>query len=81
MTRTLDDANREISSVRDMPYGLARTQAAEQQVRAVEAEGPDGARAFALSVLVESCQWGGEVDRAFVSFARLTKTDTALCTA
>ncbi len=73
MTRTLDEANREISRVRSMPYGLARTQAAEQQVRIVETEGPDGARAFALSVLVDSCQWGGEVDRSFVSFARLLR--------
>lgn len=73
MTRTLDEANREISRVRGMPYGLARTQAAEQQVRVVETEGPDGARAFALSVLVDSCQWGGEVDRSFVSFARLLR--------
>lgn len=71
MTRTTDEANREISRVRDMPYGLARTQAAERQVRLVDAEGPDDARAFALSTLVEAYQWGGEVDRSFVAFARL----------
>jgi tetratricopeptide (TPR) repeat protein len=71
MSRTTDEANREISRVRDMPYGLARTQAAERQVRLVDAEGPDDARAFALSTLVEAYQWGGEVDRSFVAFARL----------
>lgn len=71
MSRTIDEANREISRVRDMPYGLARTQAAERQVRLVDAEGPDAARAFALSTLVEAYQWGGEVDRSFVAFARL----------
>ncbi|TKR22221.1 hypothetical protein FA014_17625, partial [Cellulomonas hominis] len=73
MTRTLDDANREITRVRQMPYGLARTQAAERQVRLVDAEGPDAARAYALSTLVEAYQWGGEVDRSFVAFARLLR--------
>jgi tetratricopeptide (TPR) repeat protein len=73
VTRTLDEANREISRVRDMPYGLARTQAAERQVRLVDAEGPDAARAYALGTLVEAYQWGGEVDRSFVAFARLLR--------
>ncbi|MCG7285011.1 hypothetical protein MHY85_03360 [Cellulomonas sp. ACRRI] len=73
MTRTLDDANREITRVRQMPYGLARTRAAERQVRLVDAEGPDAARAYALSTLVEAYQWGGEVDRSFVAFARLLR--------
>ncbi|WP_454049106.1 hypothetical protein [Cellulomonas sp. Marseille-Q8402] len=73
MSRTLDEANREISKVRQMPYGLARTQAAERQVRLVDAEGPDAARAFALGTLVEAYQWGGEVDRSFVAFARLLR--------
>jgi tetratricopeptide (TPR) repeat protein len=73
MSRTLDDANREISAVRGMPYGLARTQAAEVQVRLVEAEGPDEARAFALSTLVEAYNWGGEPEKSFVSFAQLLR--------
>ncbi|WP_246855149.1 hypothetical protein [Cellulomonas sp. Y8] len=73
MTRTLDEANREISRVRQMPYGLARSQAAERQVRLVDAEGPDAARAYALGTLVEAYQWGGEVDRSFVAFARLLR--------
>lgn len=73
MSRTLDEANREIGRVRQMPYGLARTQAAERQVRLVDAEGPDAARAYALGTLVEAYQWGGEVDRSFVAFARLLR--------
>lgn len=73
MTRSLDEANREISRVRDMPYGLARTQAAERQVRLVEAEGPDTARAFALCVLVESMVWGGEVERSYLPFTQLVR--------
>jgi tetratricopeptide (TPR) repeat protein len=73
MSRTLDEANREISAVRGMPYGLARTQAAERQVRVVEAEGPDEARAFALSTLVEAYNWGGEPEKSFVPFAQLLR--------
>lgn len=73
MSRTLDSANREISRVRDLPYGLARTQAAERQVRLVDAEGPDEARAYALSTLVEAYVWGGEVDKAYVPFTRLVR--------
>lgn len=73
MTRSVDEANREISRVRDLPYGAARTQAAEQQVRLVDAEGPDRARAFALLVLVESLVWGGEVDRAYLPFTQAVR--------
>ncbi len=73
MTRSLDDANRELSRIRDMPYGLARTQAAERQVRLVEAEGPDAARAYALCVLVESMVWGGEVERSYLPFTQLVR--------
>lgn len=73
MSRTLESANREISRVRDLPYGLARTQAAERQVRLVDAEGPDEARAYALSTLVEAYVWGGEVDKAYVPFTRLVR--------
>ncbi|GEA88290.1 hypothetical protein [Cellulomonas cellasea] len=73
MSRTLESANREISRVRDLPYGLARTQAAERQVRLVDAEGPDDARAYALSTLVEAYVWGGEVDKAYVPFTRLVR--------
>lgn len=73
MSRTLDEANHAISVVRRMPYGVARTQAAEHQARLVEEEGPVEARAYALSTLVEAYHWGGEVDRSFVAFARLLR--------
>lgn len=73
MTRSLDEANREISRVRALPYGAARTQAAEQQARLVEAEGPDGARAYALLVLVESLVWSGEVHRAYLPFTQAVR--------
>ncbi|ADG75869.1 hypothetical protein Cfla_2986 [Cellulomonas flavigena DSM 20109] len=73
MTRSLAEANREISRVRGLPYGAARTQAAEQQARLVEAEGPDQARAYALLVLVESYVWAGEVDRAYLPFTQAVR--------
>ncbi|GIG25181.1 hypothetical protein [Cellulomonas denverensis] len=73
MTRTLDQANREISRVRQMPYGLAHTQAAEEQVKLVDAEGPDEARAFALFTLIDAYQWGGEPERGYVPFAQLLR--------
>lgn len=73
MSRTLDQANREISRVRQMPYGLAHTQAAEEQVKLVDAEGPDEARAFALFTLIDAYQWGGEPERGYVPFAQLLR--------
>lgn len=73
MSRTLDEVNREIARIRSLPYGVARTQAAELQARLVEAEGPDQARAYALSVLVESMVWAGEVDRAYLPFTQLVR--------
>ncbi|MEV7973073.1 hypothetical protein [Cellulomonas sp. NPDC089187] len=73
MTRTLQEANQEISRVRRMPYGLAHTQAAEEQVKLVEAEGPDEAKAFALFTLIDAYQWGGEPERGYVPFAQLLR--------
>jgi tetratricopeptide (TPR) repeat protein len=73
MTRTLDQANLEISRVRQMPYGLAHTQAAEEQVKLVESEGPDEAKAFALFTLIDAYQWGGEPERGYVPFAQLLR--------
>ncbi len=73
MTRSLAQANKAIERVRKMPQGLARTQAAEQQLHLVETEGPDEARAFASWVLVEAYVWGGEVDKSFVAFTRLLR--------
>lgn len=73
MTRTLDQANREISRVRQMPYGLAHTQAAEEQVKLAETEGPDEAKAFALFTLIDAYQWGGEPERGYVPFAQMLR--------
>lgn len=73
MTRSLDQANDEIGAVGRLPYGTARTLAAEQQVRLVDAEGPDEARAYALYTLVDSMVWGGEVQRAYLPFTRLVR--------
>ncbi|AEE44259.1 hypothetical protein [Cellulomonas fimi] len=73
MSRTLDEVNCELMRIREMPYGLARTQAAERQVRLVEAEGPDAARAFALSVLVDSMYWAGEVEKSYLPFTLLVR--------
>lgn len=73
MSRPLDDVNREISRISQMPYGLARTQAAERQLRLVDVEGPDAARAYALSVLVDSMFWGGEPEKSFLPFTLLLR--------
>jgi tetratricopeptide (TPR) repeat protein len=73
VTRTLGQANHEIQAVDRMPYGLARTQAAERQVRLVDAEGPEAALAYALAVLVESLHWAGEPEKAFLPFTRMVR--------
>ncbi|MBT0995796.1 hypothetical protein KIN34_16070 [Cellulomonas sp. DKR-3] len=70
MTTTVEAANREISRLRDLPYGLARTAAFEQLVARLEAEGPEAARAYGYAGLVESLVWGQEVQKAFVPFTR-----------
>ncbi|AEI12533.1 hypothetical protein [Cellulomonas gilvus] len=70
MTPSLESTNREISRLRDLPYGVARTAAFEQLVARIEAEGPDPARAYAYAGLVESLVWGQEVEKAFVPFTR-----------
>ena len=73
MTRTPAEVRSEIAAVGRLPYGLARTQAAERQVRVVDAEGPESVLAFALTVLVESMQWGGEPEKSFLPFTRLVR--------
>ncbi len=73
MTRSVDQVNSALSDVRRMPYGLARSTAAAAEVERVEAEGPDGARAYALFVLVESYVWGGEVTKAYLPFTKMLR--------
>ncbi|MDR1450631.1 MAG: hypothetical protein LBI84_10640 [Propionibacteriaceae bacterium] len=71
MPRSLVEANTAIGRVRAMPYGQARTEAAERELRRIEREGPDTARAYALTALVEALVWGGARERSFRPFARL----------
>lgn len=73
MTRSVDQVNAALYDVRRMPYGLARSTAAAAEVERVEAEGPDGARAYALFVLVESFVWGGEVTKAYLPFTKMLR--------
>ena len=73
MTRSVDQVNATLYDVRRMPYGLARSTAAAAEVERVEAEGPDGARAYALFVLVESYVWGGEVTKAYLPFTKMLR--------
>ncbi|WP_454729117.1 hypothetical protein [Cellulosimicrobium protaetiae] len=73
MTRSVDQVNAALYDVRRMPYGLARSTAAAAEVERVEAEGPDGARAYALFVLVESFVWGGEVSKAYLPFTKMLR--------
>ncbi|ARU52842.1 hypothetical protein CBR64_16710 [Cellulosimicrobium cellulans] len=73
MTRSVDQVNATLYDVRRMPYGLARSTAAAAEVERVEAEGPDGARAYALFVLVESFVWGGEVTKAYLPFTKMLR--------
>lgn len=70
MSRTQEEANRAIGRIRAMPYGLARTEVAEQESRRIETEGPQEALAYALFALVESYVWGGEGEKAYVPFRR-----------
>lgn len=70
MDPALAHANRRISAIAGQPYGLARSQAAEQVVRRIDADGPPQALAYALATLVDSLVWNDEVHRAFVPFTR-----------
>lgn len=66
----IDQAVHSLGRIRSMPYGVARTEAAEAAARTMEAEGPQEALAYALFVLVESYVWGGEEAKAYVPFRR-----------
>jgi tetratricopeptide (TPR) repeat protein len=71
MARSVVEANAAIGRIRAMPYGRARSEAAERELRRIEREGPDDARAYALTSLVEALTWGDECDKAFRPFAQL----------
>lgn len=61
---------KELHTIRHMPYGTARTAAAEAAARRIEADGPKQHLAEALLDLVEAYTFGGEGAKSFVVFAR-----------
>jgi len=71
MARSVTEANAAIGRIRAMPYGRARSEAARREVRRIEREGPDEARAYALTSLVEALTWGDDYESAFRPFAQL----------
>lgn len=73
MTRTVDEANRAVSTIMSMPYGVARSAAAEQESARITAEGPDEARAYALFALVDSYTSTPEAEKAFLPFTQLLR--------
>ncbi|MDR1386962.1 MAG: hypothetical protein LBJ44_05125 [Propionibacteriaceae bacterium] len=73
MSRSVVEANAAIGRIRAMPYGRARSEAAEREARRIESEGPDEARAYALTALVEALTWGDEYEKAFLPFTRLLR--------
>ena len=68
-----DTAIREVHRVGTMPYGLARTQAAEQVLRRLDTQGPAEVVPYALATLVDSMFWAGEAQKSFVPFTRLVR--------
>ena len=66
-------AIREVNRISNLPYGLARTQAAEQVLRRLETEGPAEVVPYALATLVDSMFWAGEAEKSFVPFTRLVR--------
>lgn len=60
----------QLHNIRHMPYGTARTAAAEAVARKIDAEGPRERLAEALLDLVEAYTFGGEGAKSFVTFAR-----------
>ncbi|MGF0116428.1 hypothetical protein ACQFYA_08885 [Promicromonospora sp. Marseille-Q5078] len=73
MTRTLDEANHAVSAIMSMPYGVARSAAAEQEAARITAEGPDEARAYALFALVDSYTSTPEAEKAFLPFTQMLR--------
>ncbi|MCL2785426.1 MAG: hypothetical protein FWD55_08360 [Propionibacteriaceae bacterium] len=73
MGRSIAEATMAVGRVRAMPFGRARAEAAAQQARLIEVEGPDEVLAYALESLVEALTWMGESDKALVPFIRLLR--------
>ena len=68
--RSLDEANRDITMVRQLPNGHAKSTAARAEVDRIEAEGPPEAKAYALNTLVEAYYFSDEEEKAFVPFTQ-----------
>jgi len=68
--RSLDEANRDITIVRQLPNGHAKSTAARAEVERIEAEGPSEAKAYALNTLVEAYYFSDEEEKAFVPFTQ-----------
>lgn len=73
MPLTPADAEHALAEIRRMPYGTARTAAAETLTREIEATGPASTLPEALLDLVEAYTFSSEGLRAFVTFARLLR--------
>ncbi len=63
----------EIVAITKMPYGPARTAAAESVVRRIEAESAHQVLAWALAELVEAYVFDGHGEQAFVAFSRMLR--------
>ena len=73
MPMTYQEAGRELASIRRLPYGTARTAAAEAITRQIEADGPRERLPEALLDLVEAYTFSDEGHKSFVPFARLLR--------
>lgn len=67
------DPRQELRRIRRMPYGAARSAAAEAVTRKVEAEGPREVLAEALLDLIEAYTFWREGHKSFAVFARLLR--------
>lgn len=68
-----DSVVQELKAIQRMPYGTARTAAAEAITRRIEAEGPREHLAWALLDLVEAYTFTDQGAKSFVVFARLLR--------
>jgi len=73
MGRSIPEATIAVGRIRSMPFGRPRAEAAAREVRAIESDGPDEVRAYALESLVEALTWSGEQDRVMVPFVKLLR--------
>lgn len=70
MTESANSPASTLREIRRMPYGTARTAAAESVARRVEAEGPRDLLPEALLDLIEAYTFAGEGPKSFTAFAR-----------